>query len=45
MNQTGTALIGDWIDAVYLSADDRWDINDERLATVPHTGGLAENQP
>ena len=43
-NQIGAPLLGDWIDAVYLSKDDQWDINDIRLATVPHTGGLAENQ-
>ncbi len=45
VNRTRTAPIGDWIDAVYFSADDRWDINDERLAMVPHTGGLAADQP
>ncbi len=44
-NRTGAPLLGDWTDGVYLSADDRWDINDTLLATVPHTGGLAENQP
>src|SRR5262249_26077381 len=43
-NRTGTALLGDWIDAVYLSTDDKWDIRDIRLALVPHTGGLMENQ-
>ncbi|MFO0847615.1 MAG: Ig-like domain-containing protein [Gemmataceae bacterium] len=40
-NQTGVPLVGDWVDAVYLSRDDRWDITDPLLATVPHTGGLA----
>jgi RHS repeat-associated protein len=44
-NQTGAPLLGDWIDGVYLSTDGTWDINDIRLALVPHTGGLAENQP
>lgn len=42
-NQTGAELFGSWIDGVYLSADDRWDIGDERLALVTHTGGLAQN--
>ncbi len=41
-NRTGAVLVGNWIDAVYLSADDKWDINDLRLTTVEHTGGLAE---
>lgn len=40
-NETGATLEGDWIDAVYLSTDDKWDINDMRLATVEHTDGLA----
>ena len=43
-NRTGVPLLGNWIDAVYLSTDDKWDIGDTLLATVPHTGGLAENQ-
>ena len=43
-NRTGVPLVGNWIDAVYLSTDDKWDIHDTLLATVPHTGGLAENQ-
>ncbi|MFO0957423.1 MAG: RHS repeat-associated core domain-containing protein [Isosphaeraceae bacterium] len=45
VNQTGAQLVGDWTDAVYLSKDDRWDINDILLATVMHTGGLAAGQP
>jgi len=44
MNRTGSPLQGDWLDAVYLSTDDRWDINDVRLAIVPHSGGLAANE-
>ncbi len=43
-NQSGAPLLGNWIDAVYLSKDDQWDINDILLATLPHTGGLAQNQ-
>jgi len=43
-NLTGTPLLGNWVDAVYLSTDDQWDIHDILLATVPHTGGLAEGQ-
>ncbi|HEX8203832.1 MAG TPA: DUF6531 domain-containing protein, partial [Isosphaeraceae bacterium] len=43
-NRTGAPLLGAWTDGVYLSADDRWDVNDVLLATVPHSGGLAENQ-
>ncbi len=44
-NKTGTPLMGNWTDAVYFSTDDKWDISDTLLATVPHTGGLAQNQP
>lgn len=40
-NNTGLELLGDWTDAIYLSADDQWDIGDILLATVDHTGGLA----
>ncbi|MFN0052859.1 MAG: hypothetical protein ACKV0T_11760 [Planctomycetales bacterium] len=42
-NATGVALSGNWTDAVYLSADDQWDINDQRLGTVQHTGGLVQD--
>jgi len=42
-NVTGAPLVGNWLDAVYLSTDDRWDIGDLKLAEVPHTGGLAQN--
>ncbi|MFN0129107.1 MAG: RHS repeat-associated core domain-containing protein [Verrucomicrobiales bacterium] len=42
-NTTGTPLIGDWIDGVYLSPDPFWNITDIRLGAVPHTGGLAAN--
>ncbi|HUE69399.1 MAG TPA: RHS repeat-associated core domain-containing protein, partial [Pirellulaceae bacterium] len=43
-NRTGAPLLGSWADGLYLSTDDQWDIRDVLLATVPHTGGLAENQ-
>ena len=29
---------------MYVSADDKWDINDVLLTTVAHTGGLAAGQ-
>ncbi len=43
-NQSGMPLLGDWTDAVYLSADDQWDIEDELLATIPHSNGLAQDE-
>ena len=36
--------MGDWTDAVYLSTDGIWDINDPLLGTVDHTGGLAQGE-
>lgn len=36
--------MGDWIDAVYLSRDAQWSIDDVKLGLVAHTGGLAENE-
>ena len=41
---SGAPLLGDWTDGVYLSADDQWDIQDIRLATVERTGGLLQNE-
>ncbi|MDE0802794.1 MAG: FG-GAP-like repeat-containing protein, partial [Acidimicrobiales bacterium] len=32
--------IGPWVDAIYLSADGNWDVNDRLLATVDRTGSL-----
>jgi hypothetical protein len=43
-NRTGAEVIGSWTDAIYLSADDRWDINDILLGTVDQTNGLGSNQ-
>ena len=43
-NESGSPLFGDWTDAVYLSTDVLWDIDDVLLATVDHTGGLAQNE-
>lgn len=43
-NKAGAPLQGNWFDGVYLSQDGRWDINDLRLASVPHTGGLAAGE-
>jgi RHS repeat-associated protein len=43
-NVTGLPLQGNWIDSVYLSTDNQWDISDTLLTTVSHTGGLTQNQ-
>jgi RHS repeat-associated protein len=43
-NATGAPLLGGWTDAVYLSADNRWDLGDIRVASVGHIGGLATNE-
>jgi RHS repeat-associated protein len=43
-NNSGLLLLGDWTDAVYISQNDKWDIWDVQLATVRHTGGLAEGE-
>ena len=43
-NNTGAPLLGDWVDAVYFSRDDRWDITDVRAGMVTHTGGLTSNE-
>jgi hypothetical protein len=43
-NQSGMPLLGEWTDAVYLSVDDKWDIDDKLIATVTHTGGLAQDE-
>ncbi|UCE50623.1 MAG: cadherin domain-containing protein, partial [Phycisphaerales bacterium] len=43
-NDSGMPLLGSWTDAVYLSTDNQWDIGDELLATVQHTGGLTNNE-
>ncbi|MBE7502048.1 MAG: hypothetical protein HS113_17490, partial [Verrucomicrobiales bacterium] len=43
-NVTGAPLLGDWLDAVYLSPDPFWNVTDIPLATVPHSGGLASNE-
>ncbi len=37
----GGPASGSWTDAVYLSADDTWDIGDPRIAEIDHTGPLA----
>ena len=34
---------GEWSDAVYLSTDAVWDINDRMIGRVTHTGNLAKN--
>ena len=43
-NATGMPLLGEWIDAVYLSADETWDIGDIRVAAVEHADGLSEGE-
>ncbi len=43
-NASGAPLLGNWTDGVYLSTDAQWDIGDIRIATVDHTGGLAQNE-
>ena len=43
-NDSGMPLLGDWTDAVYLSKDDQWDVDDVLLATVPHANGLAQDE-
>lgn len=42
-NRTGAAVLGSWTDAVYLSTDDQWDIDDLLLGTADQTEGLGEN--
>ncbi|MBE7504277.1 MAG: hypothetical protein HS113_29105 [Verrucomicrobiales bacterium] len=43
-NATGAPLLGNWLDAVYLSPDPFWGFTDIRVATIQHTGGLGENE-
>lgn len=40
-NQLTTPITGKWTDAVYLSWDDQWDINDIRLGTLDFLGTLS----
>ncbi len=40
-NQLPTPITGKWTDAVYLSRDQQWDINDIRLGTFDFLGTLA----
>jgi YD repeat-containing protein len=42
-NRTGTPVVGDWIDSLYLSADGLLDPSDVLLGRVEHQGGLAGN--
>lgn len=39
-NTSPLDIVGNWQDAVYLSADETLDARDVLLTTVPHTGGL-----
>jgi hypothetical protein len=42
-NSTGVPLLGDWSDAVYLSADETWDIGDVRAGRPKlESGGLVQ---
>ncbi len=40
-NNGTNAATGQWTDSVYLSADTAWDINDQLVGRMDHTGGLA----
>jgi subtilase family serine protease len=40
-NAAGVAASGSWADAVYLSEDSTWDLDDRLLGRVTHTGTLA----
>ena len=37
-NAEGAAFASEWSDGIYLSADDKWDINDTRIGTLRHAG-------
>ncbi|MBP5640334.1 MAG: hypothetical protein J6X55_12690, partial [Victivallales bacterium] len=37
-NAEGSAFASEWSDGIYLSADDKWDINDTRIGTIRHDG-------
>ena len=39
-NTSSNAVSGNWKDAVYISADQNWDINDVLIGEETHTGGL-----
>ncbi|MBM3315594.1 hypothetical protein FJY71_07125, partial [candidate division WOR-3 bacterium] len=40
-NQGANSAVGSWYDAVYLSADEAWDISDPLIERVQHTGDVA----
>ncbi|MCM8597201.1 MAG: putative Ig domain-containing protein, partial [Candidatus Accumulibacter sp.] len=42
-NDSSNPAYGRWTDAVYLSADNEWDVNDFLLGKVEHVGDLAGN--
>src|SRR5437588_499074 len=42
-NLTGTPVVGDWTDSLYLSSDGVLDPNDVLLGRFAHHGGLAGN--
>jgi len=33
--------VGSWVDSIFISADDQWDINDPLFARVTHTGDVS----
>jgi len=41
LNSSTNPILAPWTDAVYLSADDRWDIDDLLLGTFDHPDGLS----
>ncbi len=42
-NQSTDPALGRWTDALYLSSDNTWDLNDQLLGKVAHAGDLAGN--
>ncbi|MGK7959023.1 CARDB domain-containing protein, partial [Crocosphaera sp.] len=41
VSNQGQEITGSWVDAVYLSTDNQWDVNDILLGKVNHNGGVA----
>jgi len=40
-NLSSEAALGSWIDSIFLSLDEIWDVNDALFGRVDHSGGLA----
>ncbi|HRZ56729.1 MAG TPA: RHS repeat-associated core domain-containing protein, partial [Candidatus Paceibacterota bacterium] len=43
-NASTNDILGGWTDRIYLSADERWDVEDILLGSTTHTNGLAAGQ-